>query len=166
MRALKTFIIAALIVAPATVSAQASATVYRRGESANIRATMGLVIPEIVRVVETQSAERTRETQQHVEYLIKYTVAANTQWQFAADALPYGVSLLTWGGEWRDASNPDLVVQRGAVSNGTEILVRVRVADGVGNVRQPPVAVLDRAVVGLGDVAHVDRMARVDADHR
>jgi len=82
------------------------------------------------RVTESAPAAATWQGERFTEFLIKYTVAANTQWVFVADALPHGVTLLTRGGEWRGVNDFDYVVQRGAVTNGTEVLVRVRVADG------------------------------------
>lgn len=129
MRLLKTTILATMLIAPAVLGAQQSA-VASDPKTATVRATMRLVMPAMFRVAESAPAAATFQGERYTEYLIKYTVAANTHWAFAADALPHGVTLLAWGGEWRGGNDSDLVVQRGAVTNGTEILVRVRVADG------------------------------------
>jgi hypothetical protein len=130
MRLSTSTLIAALVLVPAVASAQHKATAYGPGARAVVNATAGLMMPEMFRVVESAAAQATWQGDRYTEYLIKYTVAANTQWSFAADALPHGVTLLARGGEWRGALDSDLVVQRGAVTNGTEVLVRVRVADG------------------------------------
>jgi hypothetical protein len=121
---------AALLLVPRIADAQSSATATGNGARATVRATLGLSVPTMFRVVETAPAQATWQGDRFTEFLIKFTVAANTEWQFAADALPHGVSLLVRGGEWRGAQDSDFIVQRGAVSNGTEVLVRVRVADG------------------------------------
>jgi hypothetical protein len=121
---------AALLLDPRIAAAQASASANGNGARATVRAVVGLSMPAMFRVAESAPAQATWQGDRFTEYLIKFTVAANTEWQFAADALPHGVSLLVRGGEWRGAQDSDLIVQRGAVSNGTEVLVRVRVADG------------------------------------
>jgi hypothetical protein len=130
MRLLLTATSAAILLVPAVASAQSSATAFGNGARATVRAAVSFTVPTMFRVAETAPAQATWQGERYTEYLIKYTVAANTQWEFAADALPHGVTLLARGGEWRGANDLDLVVQRGAVSNGTEVLVRVRVADG------------------------------------
>jgi hypothetical protein len=130
MRFSKITIIAAILLLPASAYSQHSATAFGKGARAQVRATVSFAIPEFFRVVETAPAQATWQGDRFTEFLIKYTVAANTQWEFAADALPHGVTLLARGGEWHGVESSDLVVQRGAVSNGTEVLVRVRVADG------------------------------------
>jgi hypothetical protein len=130
MRITRSALIAALLLVPAVASAQHKATAVGQGARAVVNVRAGLMMPEVFRVVESSAAQATWQGDRFTEYLIKFTVAANTQWSFAADALPHGVTLLARGGEWRGAQDSDLVVQRGAVTNGTEVLVRVRVADG------------------------------------
>lgn len=130
MRLLLTLSAASMILLPTTTFGQTTAYATGEGARATVRTAVGLSIPAMFRVVAVGAPEATWQGENYTEYLITYTVAANTRWQFAADALPHGVTLLVLGGEWRGAKDSDLVVQRGAVSNGTEVRVRVRVADG------------------------------------
>lgn len=130
MRLLNTTMLAMLLIVPVAVDGQQSAVAVGNGARASVRASVGLTMPAMFRVAEVAPATATWQGERYTEYLVKYSVAANVQWAFAADALPHGVTLLARGGEWRGDKDSDLVVQRGAATNGTEILVRVRVADG------------------------------------
>jgi hypothetical protein len=89
-----------------------------------------MMMPEMVRFRVEEEAKATWQGTSYTEYLIKYSVAANIRWEVTAEALPHGVTVLAWGGEWRNGTDLDRVVDRGVQTNGTEVLVRVRVADG------------------------------------
>ena len=115
---------------PALSQAQNFATAIGSSARGSVRTTARFTLPEILVLREAAPAAATWQGERFTEYLIKYTVAANVQWEVSAERIPAGVTLLSEAGTWVDASATNVVVERGAAGNATEVLVRVRVADG------------------------------------
>jgi len=127
---------AALLVATqAPVQAQTRAIAIGPNARAVVRTTARYTIPEIliIRGVAPATADDTWQGTGYTEHLLRYTVAANVQWELAATQLPTGAEVLTTTGDWMDATGATATgaaLDQGTRANAAEALVRVRVPDG------------------------------------
>lgn len=121
---------AALLAIAGPAEAQQVAIGAGLGGRATIRPVVGMVVPVRMNFQRTAQPTATKQDERFTEYVIRYTVASNARWEVAVIDLPQGVTVLAVDGTWvTDAAGP-VVVEMGAPTNPTEVLVRVRVADG------------------------------------
>lgn len=133
--AVRAFAVAAALFAlvaatPALTEAQNYVAAVGKSVRGDVRTTARFTLPEILVLREAAPAAATWQGERFTEYLIKYTVAANVQWEVRAERIPAGVTLLTETGDWADAAGSGAAIDQGGAGNATEVLVRVRVADG------------------------------------
>lgn len=123
-----TFLLTALLLATtaAEATAQNFATAVGAG-TATVRTTARTTIPEILRYRQTEPQVATWQAETFTEYTLKYQVATNVRWDLAAVTVPAGVTVLNTQGDW---TGEGATIADGTPTNGTEIVVRVRIADG------------------------------------
>lgn len=110
----------------ADLSAQNVATTIGAG-TATVRATARTTIPEILRLRQSEQQVATWQAESFTEYTLKYQVATNLRWDLVALVVPAGVTVLDTQGDW---TGEGATIANGTPTNGTEITVRVRIADG------------------------------------
>ncbi len=123
-----TFLLIALLLATtaADLTAQNVAMVVGAG-SGSVRVTGGATIPEILNLRQTAQPTATWQGDTFTEYTLKYQVAGNVRWDLVANTVPAGVTVLDTQGDWiREGAT----TATGTPTNGTEITIRVRIADG------------------------------------
>ena len=121
-----TLLLAAALFTAAPLTAQQAAA-YTNGGRATVRLAAGTTIPVFLRATETVAFAQTYKGNGFTEYLATYTVRGNTRWTLDATQVPAGVTLLDERADWTPGAAP---IGRGDATNGTTVLVRVRVADG------------------------------------
>lgn len=123
-----TLLLTALLLATtaADLTAQNAATVVGAG-TGTVRVVAGAAIPEILNLRQTAQPTATWQGDTFTEYTLKYQVAGNVRWDLVANMVPAGVTVLDTQGDWiREGAT----TATGTPTNGTEITVRVRIADG------------------------------------
>lgn len=123
-----TILLTALLLATtaADLTAQNFATTVGAG-TATVRTTARTSIPEILRLRQTETQAATWQAETFTEYTLKYQVATNVRWDLVAFVVPAGVTVLDTQGDW---TGDGTTIANGTPTNGTEITVRVRIADG------------------------------------
>lgn len=119
----------ALIFATPVDAQQTSFASGARGE-AKVHASVGLTMPVLMHFAPTAQPIATKQGERFTEYVLRYSVATNAHWEVTASKLPKGVTVLAEDGAWLDDRSSEVVVTRGEPTNPTEVLVRLRVADG------------------------------------
>lgn len=132
MRALNILLTAALVTA-APLAAQTTAMAVGNGARATLRVETTLAIPAFLQAKETVAIAQTHQGTGFAEYRATYTVRGNVRWTLDATALPAGVTVLDENGNW--TAEP-ATIGLGTPTNGTTILVRVRVADTAADWQQ------------------------------
>jgi len=105
-----------------------SASAIGPGAHASVRVNIGARMPELLVLNATAPATATWQGEHFTEYLIKYAVAANTSWTVAVTTLPGGVTVLDADGVWQGTVGA--AVDHGNRTDATEVLLRVRIANG------------------------------------
>lgn len=122
MRIITLIVATALTTAP--LAAQTTALAVGRGR-AIVRVEATARIPVYLRATETVAFATTHQAATFTEHLATFRVRGNAAWTLDATALPAGVTVLDERGDW--VSTP-ATIGRGEVTNGADILVRVRVS--------------------------------------
>jgi hypothetical protein len=125
MRTLNILLAAALVTA-APLAAQTTALATGNGARATVRVETTLAIPAFLQARETVALAQTHQGNGFTEYLATYTVRGNVRWTLDAQAIPAGVTVLDENGNW---TPEPATIGLGTPTNGTTILVRVRVTD-------------------------------------
>lgn len=126
MRTTTLLLTTAALLAAAPLGAQTTAFAVGGGR-ATVRIEAALTIPAYLRATETAAFVETHKGNGFTELLATYTVRGNTRWTLEAAQIPAGVTVLDERADW---TGTDAIVGRGDATNGTTILVRVRVTDG------------------------------------
>lgn len=127
MRTLPLLLTALLLATTAAeVTAQNVATVVGAG-TGTVRVAGHTTIPEILNLRQTAQPTATWQAESFTEYTLKYQVATNLRWDLVAFTVPAGVTVLNAQGDW---IGEGATIAIGAPTNGTEVTVRVRIADG------------------------------------
>lgn len=113
--------ISGLVLAPASAHAQGNA-------QHTVRVNARVEIPTLLLMKPVTAAVASWEGSSYTEYQIRVQVATNAHWELFAESLPEGVTLLAEDGYYWDGAG--VVSERGAPTNWSERLVRVRVAYG------------------------------------
>ena len=125
MRTLNILLAAALVTA-APLAAQTTALAVGNRARATVRVQATMAIPAFLQAKETVALAQTHKGNGFTEYLATYTVRGNVRWTLEATAVPAGVTVLNEHGNW--TAEP-ATIGLGDLTNGTTILVRVRVTD-------------------------------------
>jgi hypothetical protein len=110
----------------AEATAQNVATLVGAG-TGTVRVAGRTTIPEILNLRQTAQPAATWQAATFTEYTIRYQVATNLRWDLVAFVVPAGVTVLDTRGDW---IGEGATIANGTPTNGTEITVRVRIADG------------------------------------
>lgn len=108
------------------MAAQTTALVTGNGAHATVRVETTRAIPAFLQARETVALAQTHQGNGFTEYLATCRVRGNVRWTLDTQAIPAGVTVLDENGNW---TPEPATIGLGTPTNGTTILVRVRVTD-------------------------------------